>query len=178
MLLLIVVPLEGNPEEELKDHAIIDSGCSGTTFKGRIACKVWTLKEDLMLFLRGGTSLDPPWSGLRLHLSGDKFLRLVTNGGLVMSKVIVSIFSYEGIASWSHRVPLDEIQMDDKLHFVKEPIEIMDREGKRLKQCRIPIVRVRWNSRRGPEFTWEREDQFRSKYPHLFTNTTLVDNAT
>ncbi|GKB52826.1 putative reverse transcriptase domain-containing protein [Tanacetum coccineum] len=44
----------GNPEEDLKDYAIIDSGCSGTTFKGRIACKVWTLKEDLMLFLRGG----------------------------------------------------------------------------------------------------------------------------
>ncbi|GJT65012.1 hypothetical protein Tco_1016492 [Tanacetum coccineum] len=43
----------GNPEEDLKDYAIIDSGCSGTTFKGRIACKVWTLKEDLMLFLRG-----------------------------------------------------------------------------------------------------------------------------
>ncbi|GJV47094.1 hypothetical protein Tco_1437306 [Tanacetum coccineum] len=45
---------KGNPEEDLKDYAIIDSGCSGTTFKGRIACKVWTLKEDLMLFLRGG----------------------------------------------------------------------------------------------------------------------------
>ncbi|GJS30158.1 putative reverse transcriptase domain-containing protein [Tanacetum coccineum] len=50
---------------------------------------------------------------------------------------------------------LDEIQIDDKLHFIKEPIEIMDCEVKRLKQSRIPIVNVRWNSRRGPEFTWE-----------------------
>ncbi|GJZ95301.1 putative reverse transcriptase domain-containing protein [Tanacetum coccineum] len=55
-------------------------------------------------------------------------------------------------------IPLDEIQVDDKLNFVEEPVEIMDREVKRLKQSRIPIVKVRWNSRRGPEFTWERED--------------------
>ncbi|GKA19660.1 putative reverse transcriptase domain-containing protein [Tanacetum coccineum] len=48
---------------------------------------------------------------------------------------------------------LDEIHIDDKLHFAKEPIEIMDREVKRLKQSRIPIIKVRWNSRRGPEFT-------------------------
>nr|GEZ34688.1 putative reverse transcriptase domain-containing protein [Tanacetum cinerariifolium] len=60
-------------------------------------------------------------------------------------------------------IPLDEVQLDDKLHFVKEPIEIMDREVKRLKQSRILIVKVRWNSRRGPEFTWEHEDLFRSK---------------
>ncbi|GJX78306.1 putative reverse transcriptase domain-containing protein [Tanacetum coccineum] len=65
-------------------------------------------------------------------------------------------------------IPLDEIQIDDKLHFIEEPVEIMDREVKRLKQSRIPIVKVRWNSRRGPEFTWEREDQMQKKYPHLF----------
>lgn len=44
----------------------------------------------------------------------------------------------------------------------------MDREVKQLKQNRIPIVKVRWNSKRGPEYTWEREDQVRAKYPHLF----------
>ncbi|GKA83002.1 hypothetical protein Tco_0789750 [Tanacetum coccineum] len=65
-------------------------------------------------------------------------------------------------------IPLDEIQLDDKLHFIEEPVEIMDREVKRLKQGRIPIVKVHWNSRRGPEYTWEREDQMKSKYPHLF----------
>ncbi|GJX11915.1 putative reverse transcriptase domain-containing protein [Tanacetum coccineum] len=67
-------------------------------------------------------------------------------------------------------IPLDEIQVDDKLHFIEEPVEIMDREVKRLKQSHIPIVKVRWNSRRGPEFTWEREDQMQKKYPQLFTN--------
>ncbi|GJR28540.1 putative reverse transcriptase domain-containing protein [Tanacetum coccineum] len=67
-------------------------------------------------------------------------------------------------------ISLEEIQLDDKLHFIEEPVEIMDREVKQLKQSRIPIVKVRWNSRRGPEFTWEREDLFRSKYPQLFSN--------
>nr|GFB04839.1 putative reverse transcriptase domain-containing protein [Tanacetum cinerariifolium] len=64
---------------------------------------------------------------------------------------------------------LNEVQLEDKLLFVKEPAEIMDREVKRLKQSRIPIVKVRWNTHRGPEYTWEREDQMKRKYPHLFT---------
>ncbi|GJZ87305.1 putative reverse transcriptase domain-containing protein [Tanacetum coccineum] len=68
-------------------------------------------------------------------------------------------------------IPLDEIQVDDKLNFIEEPVEIMDRGVKCLKQSHIPIVKVRWNSRRGPEFTWEREDQMQKKYPHLFTNS-------
>nr|GEU30995.1 putative reverse transcriptase domain-containing protein [Tanacetum cinerariifolium] len=67
-------------------------------------------------------------------------------------------------------IPLDELHIVDKLRFVEEPVEIMDREIKRLRQSRIPIIKVRWNSKRGPEFTWEREDQFKQKYPHLFTN--------
>nr|GEW50908.1 hypothetical protein [Tanacetum cinerariifolium] len=58
-------------------------------------------------------------------------------------------------------VLLDGLHFDDKLHFMEEPIEIIDREVKRLNQIHIPIVKVRWNSRQEPEFTWEREDQFR-----------------
>ncbi|GJS64359.1 hypothetical protein Tco_0678923 [Tanacetum coccineum] len=68
-------------------------------------------------------------------------------------------------------VPLDGLHFDVKLHFIEEPVEIMDREVIRLKKSRILIIKVRWNYRRGPEFTWEREDQFRKKYPHLFTKT-------
>nr|GEV56379.1 putative reverse transcriptase domain-containing protein [Tanacetum cinerariifolium] len=67
-------------------------------------------------------------------------------------------------------IPLDEIQFDDKLNFFEEPVQIMDQEVKRLKQSHISIVKVRWNSRRGPEFTWEREDQMKKKYPHIFVN--------
>ncbi|GJU68907.1 putative reverse transcriptase domain-containing protein [Tanacetum coccineum] len=50
-------------------------------------------------------------------------------------------------------MPLEGIHVDDKLQFVEEPVEIMEREIKRLKQSRIPLVKVCWNSRRGPEFT-------------------------
>ncbi|GKA00613.1 putative reverse transcriptase domain-containing protein [Tanacetum coccineum] len=75
-------------------------------------------------------------------------------------------------------VPLEGLHIDDKLYFVEEPIEIMDREVKRLKQSHIPIVKVRWNSRRGPEFTWKREDQFQKKYPHLFTKPVLASSVT
>ncbi|GJZ97599.1 putative reverse transcriptase domain-containing protein [Tanacetum coccineum] len=67
-------------------------------------------------------------------------------------------------------IPLEEIQLNDKLNFVEEPVEIEDHEVKKLKQSCIPIVKVHWNSRRGPEFTWEREDQFKNKYPYLFSN--------
>ncbi|GJZ08715.1 putative reverse transcriptase domain-containing protein [Tanacetum coccineum] len=74
-------------------------------------------------------------------------------------------------------VPLDGLHFDDKLQFVEEPIEITDREVKRLKRSRIPLVKVQWNSKRGPEFTWEREDQFRKKYPHLFTKTAPSSSA-
>ncbi|GJR19482.1 putative reverse transcriptase domain-containing protein [Tanacetum coccineum] len=66
-------------------------------------------------------------------------------------------------------VLLEGLYVDDKLRFMEELVEIMDQEVKRLKQSHIPIVKVRWNSRRGPKFTWERKDQFQKKYPHLFT---------
>lgn len=74
-------------------------------------------------------------------------------------------------------IPLEELRIDDKLHFIEEPIEIMDREVKQLKQSRIPIVKVHWNTRRGPEFTREREDQIKRKYPHLFTSEQSGDKA-
>nr|GFC44973.1 putative reverse transcriptase domain-containing protein [Tanacetum cinerariifolium] len=74
-------------------------------------------------------------------------------------------------------ISLDEVHIDDKLRFVKEPVKVIDREVKRLKKSRIPIIKVRWNSRRGLEFTLEREDQFRKKYPHLFTKTAPSTNA-
>ncbi|GJZ07798.1 hypothetical protein Tco_0542081, partial [Tanacetum coccineum] len=58
-------------------------------------------------------------------------------------------------------IPMKELRLDDKLNFVEEPMEIMDQEVKKLRQSRIPIVKVRWNSKRGPEFKWERKDEIR-----------------
>nr|GEZ23366.1 hypothetical protein [Tanacetum cinerariifolium] len=75
-------------------------------------------------------------------------------------------------------IPLDEIQVNDKLNFIEELVEIMDREVKRLKKSRILIVKVRWNSRRGHEFTWEREDQMQKKYPHFFPNSAPMTDTT
>nr|GEX21254.1 putative reverse transcriptase domain-containing protein [Tanacetum cinerariifolium] len=57
------------------------------------------------------------------------------------------------LADANLHVPLDEIKFDKTLHFVKEPVEVMDREVMTLKRSKIPIVKVRWNSKRGPEFT-------------------------
>ncbi|GKC30198.1 putative reverse transcriptase domain-containing protein [Tanacetum coccineum] len=74
-------------------------------------------------------------------------------------------------------VPLEEIKVDKTLRFVEEPVEIMDRKVKRLKRSRIPIVKIRWNLKRGPEFTWERDDYMRAKYPHLFIEQ-VVDWST
>nr|GEZ80590.1 putative reverse transcriptase domain-containing protein [Tanacetum cinerariifolium] len=70
-------------------------------------------------------------------------------------------------------ITLDEIQVHDKLNFIKEPVEIMDREVKRLKQSHVLIFKVRWNSRRGPEFTWEREDQTQKKKEKNFVTEDL-----
>ncbi|GKA64825.1 putative reverse transcriptase domain-containing protein [Tanacetum coccineum] len=69
------------------------------------------------------------------------------------------------------QVPLDEIEIDENIRFVEEPIEIVERDVKKLKRRRIPLVKVRWNSRQGAEYTWEHEDQFRKKYLHLFSET-------
>ncbi|GJY43577.1 putative reverse transcriptase domain-containing protein [Tanacetum coccineum] len=83
-----------------------------------------------------------------------------------------------GYVAYKLELPQELSRVPNTLHFVEKPVEIMDREVKRLKQSRIPIIKVRWNSKRGPEFTWEREDQFRKKYPHLFTKTAPSSSAT
>ncbi|GJY82592.1 putative reverse transcriptase domain-containing protein [Tanacetum coccineum] len=59
-------------------------------------------------------------------------------------------------------------RVDAKLNFVEELVEILEKQFKKLKRSRISIVKVRWNSKRGLEFTWEREDHMKLKYPHLF----------
>nr|GEY67942.1 putative reverse transcriptase domain-containing protein [Tanacetum cinerariifolium] len=80
----------------------------------------------------------------------------------------------KGTVAYRFELPEKLSRVHSTFHFIKEPVEIMDREVKRLKQSRILIVKVRWNSRRGPEFTWEREDQMQKIYPHLFTNSAPV----
>ncbi|GKC20804.1 putative reverse transcriptase domain-containing protein [Tanacetum coccineum] len=70
------------------------------------------------------------------------------------------------LADANLHVPL----IDKTLCFVEEPIEIMDHDVRSLKRSKISLVKVRWNSKRGPKFTWEREDHMKSKYPQLFVD--------
>ncbi|KAI3690364.1 hypothetical protein L2E82_48381 [Cichorium intybus] len=73
------------------------------------------------------------------------------------------------LADENLHVPLEDIQIDETMQFIEIPLEIADRKEKQLKRSRIPLVKVRWQSARGPEYTWEREDQMRTKYPQLFS---------
>ena len=74
-------------------------------------------------------------------------------------------------------IPPDEIRIDDKLHFVEEPVEVTDCKVQKHRRSRIRLVKVRWNAKQGPEFTWEREDQMRQKYPALFERTPTTDSS-
>ncbi|GJY63372.1 putative reverse transcriptase domain-containing protein [Tanacetum coccineum] len=100
-------------------------------------------------------------------------------------RVLLNVSSWKGVVQFGKKgklapryVPLDEIEIDENLCFVKEPIKIVDQDVKKLKQRRIPLVKVRWNSRQGAEYTWEHEDQFRKKYPHLFSETVPPSGVT
>ncbi|KAD3066941.1 hypothetical protein E3N88_34821 [Mikania micrantha] len=73
------------------------------------------------------------------------------------------------LADHDVQIPLEDIQIQNNMQFIERPVEIMDHGVKKLKRSRIPIVKVRWEGKRGAEFTWEREDQMKLKYPHLFT---------
>nr|GEY19684.1 putative reverse transcriptase domain-containing protein [Tanacetum cinerariifolium] len=90
-------------------------------------------------------------------------------------RVMLKVSPWKGVVRFV--MPLEGIYVNDKLQFVEEPVEIMEREIKRLKRSRIPLVKVRWNSRRGPEFTWECEDSFKQKYPQIFTNRASSSNT-
>ncbi|GJU12363.1 putative reverse transcriptase domain-containing protein [Tanacetum coccineum] len=112
---------------------------------------------------------------IRQHLQAARAAKEVSQFSNIHSTFHVSNLK-KCLSDESLVIPMKELRLDDKLNFVEEPVEIMDREVKQLKQSRIPIVKVRWNSKRGPEFTWEREDQIRAKYPHLFSNITPASN--
>nr|GFA24340.1 putative reverse transcriptase domain-containing protein [Tanacetum cinerariifolium] len=70
-------------------------------------------------------------------------------------------------------VPLDEIKINKTLRFVEEPVEIMNRKVRSLKRSKISLVKVCWNSKCGPKFTWEQEDHMKSKYPQLFVDRAI-----
>ncbi|GJY57312.1 putative reverse transcriptase domain-containing protein [Tanacetum coccineum] len=110
-----------------------------------------------------------PWKGVVRFGKRGKLKPRYVGPFKVLGKV--------GEVAYKLKLPEELSRVHNTFHFVEEPVEIMDREVKRLKRSRIPLVKVRWNSKRGPEFTWEREDQFKKKYPHLFTKTAPSSSA-
>nr|GEY47240.1 hypothetical protein [Tanacetum cinerariifolium] len=78
--------------------------------------------------------------------------------------------SIEKVGPVAYRLDLPEELNGVMTRSTQEPMVYLEREFKKLMRSRIAIVKVRWNSRRGTEFTWEREDQIKLKYPHLFTD--------
>ncbi|GJU61082.1 putative reverse transcriptase domain-containing protein [Tanacetum coccineum] len=131
--------------------------------------KAAPLKHSMVRNRRSTSLMEPKFGELAYKLELPEELSNVHNTFHVSN--LKKCLSDESLV-----IPMKELRLDDKLNFVEEPVEIMDREVKQLKQSRIPIVKVRWNSKRGPEFTWEREDQIRAKYPHLFSNITPASN--
>ncbi|GJV32428.1 putative reverse transcriptase domain-containing protein [Tanacetum coccineum] len=140
----------------------------------------------------------PEWKWKKITMDLDykmeKLARIYINEIVARHGMPISIISDHDSRSTSHfwqtlqkalgtpldmnvnlQVPLEEIKIDEKFHFLEEPVDIMDRKVKKLKQRRIQLVKVRLNSKRGAEFTWEREDHFKSRYSHLFATTSPAD---
>nr|GEU78469.1 reverse transcriptase domain-containing protein [Tanacetum cinerariifolium] len=97
----------------------------------------------------------------------------------VKDRVLLKVSPWKGMVRFGKNEklearPLEEIEIDENLRFVEVPIEIVDKDVKKLKRRRIPLVKICWNSRQGAEYTWEPEDQFKTKYPHLFVSTSSV----
>ncbi|KAI3808936.1 hypothetical protein L1987_24899 [Smallanthus sonchifolius] len=72
------------------------------------------------------------------------------------------------LADESLIMPLQDIEVNEKLRFIEQPLQIKDRQTKKLKKKRLKLVKVKWNSRCGREYTWELELEMKKKYQHLF----------
>ncbi|KAL0556510.1 hypothetical protein IC582_005024 [Cucumis melo] len=68
----------------------------------------------------------------------------------------------------SHVVDYEPLEIDENLSYVEQPVEVLAREVKTLRNKEIPLVKVLWRNHRIEEATWEREDDMRSRYPELF----------
>ena len=75
------------------------------------------------------------------------------------------------ISDPSHVLEAPEIELKDDLSYEEQPVQILGREEKELRNKIISLVKVLWRNHQVEEATWEREDQMRSQYPHLFHDT-------
>nr|GEW95590.1 putative reverse transcriptase domain-containing protein [Tanacetum cinerariifolium] len=163
-------------KEEVSKHGVPVSIISDRD--GKSTSHFWkSLNKALGTRLDMSTTYHPKIDGQSertIHILKDMLRACVLEFGKEQLSKVHSTFHFSKLkkcmADKPLAIPLDEIQVDDKLNFIEEPVDIMDREVKLLTQSPILIVKVHWNSRRGPKFTWEREDQMQKKYRHLFLN--------
>ena len=81
------------------------------------------------------------------------------------------------ISNPSHVLETLELELRDDLSYEEQPVQILGKEEKELRNKTISLVKVLWRNHLVEEATWERKDQMRSQYPHLFhdTGTNFVD---
>ena len=81
------------------------------------------------------------------------------------------------ISDPSHVLEAPEIELRDDLSYEEQPVQILGREEKELRNKTISLVKVLGRNHLVEEATWEREDQMRSQYPYLFHDigTNFVD---
>ncbi|GJW72138.1 putative reverse transcriptase domain-containing protein [Tanacetum coccineum] len=128
---------------------------------GQSECTIQTLEDMLKACTIdfGGN-----WDTHLLYLD-QRFVQETTDKVMQIKERLKSVRDRQKSYADNRQKPL-EVSVGDKVLLKKKSrstMEIMDREVKKLKKRRIPIVKVRWNSRRGPEFTWKREDEMKRK---------------
>ena len=69
----------------------------------------------------------------------------------------------------SHVVSYEEIEVNEDATYVEEPVQIVGREERKLRNREIPVVKVIWRHHGQDEATWELEAEIRKHYPHLFS---------
>ena len=74
-------------------------------------------------------------------------------------------------------VPLEDIQIDERLNYIEKSIAILERKAKKLHNKEIGTVKVQWQHRKGSEWTWEPEAEMREHYPELFEGIDFEDEA-
>ncbi|GKC88546.1 putative reverse transcriptase domain-containing protein [Tanacetum coccineum] len=100
----------------------------------------------------------------------------------VGDKVMLKVSPWKGVVRFGKRGKLNPryvgpFKVIERVGEVAYKLELPEELSRVHNTFHVSNLKVRWNSKRGPEFTWEREDQFKKKHPHLFTKTASSSSA-
>ncbi|CAM8974645.1 unnamed protein product [Rhodiola kirilowii] len=79
------------------------------------------------------------------------------------------------ISDHSHVLEYERLQMGDSLSYEEQPVAILDRQVKRLRNKEIASVKVQWKNHTEAEATWESEKDMKARYPHLFESRGMIN---